>query len=356
MGLVRWFKSKQRQNGQKNETKILLNAVNENLVLVQNCIFDVNNTTDPDVYFPRFNQLLETLQYLADIENVIPFSPENPSDVLRRIEGQAEAESNKFLNRAFSVLQANINKAVSTTEKMQLISLHFDRILVYNECFFPSNLNLLATQRREIEASLSIIRDRCSTLTSKSAGYKRQSKIVSLFTKKWLAAAAEEFIVLDIETTGLDSRNDRIVEVSAIRYNKLVESEKFVTLVNPGTIIPIAATEIHHITNQMVIDAPFVEQVIPPLLSFLKSSVIVGHYVNFDISFIEVAARRMGFAPAWNYIDTISIAKKLIPGLPNYKLKTILDAIHVNQATYHRAEDDCRGCAEIILLGINSLL
>lgn len=186
--------------------------------------------------------------------------------------------------------------------------------------------------------------------------YDRKSKIVSLWSRKWLEIASEEFVVVDLETTGLDKYTDKIVEISAIRYRNCVEVEKFVTLVDPQRPIPLDATGVHHITNSMVRNAPTDRQAIPALLDFLGNSLLAGHNVNFDISFIEVAARLQGFDPQWNYIDSMSVAKRLIPGLPDYRQTTILNALNVKQNRYHRAEDDCRGCAEIILLGINSLL
>ena len=185
--------------------------------------------------------------------------------------------------------------------------------------------------------------------------YDKQSKIVSLYTKKWSDAADEDFVVIDIETTGLNKVYDRIVEVAAIRYVNGVEFGKFATLVNPQMPIPPDAQAIHGISNAMVRNSPTIEAVLPSLLRFLEGKLLCGHNVNFDIGFLEVCARRLGCSPIWNYIDTISVAKKLVPGLPNYKQKTILDALGYRQSQYHRAEADCRGCAHIMTLALNSL-
>lgn len=184
---------------------------------------------------------------------------------------------------------------------------------------------------------------------------EKKSKIVSIFTHKWLQATVNEFIVLDLETTGLDKAFDKIVEIAALRYINGAPVDKFVTLVNPQMPMPRAAQQVHRISDQAVRNSPTIEQVMPHLLTYLGSSILVGHNANFDIGFIEVWARRLGYDPCWNYIDTISVAKKMIPGLPNYKQQTVLDRIGYRQNTYHRAEDDCKGCAEILLIAINSL-
>ena len=183
---------------------------------------------------------------------------------------------------------------------------------------------------------------------------EKRSKIVSIFTKKWLDIAYQEYVVIDIETTGLYKEFDYIIEVAAIKYQDGVETDKLVSLINPQAKIPQDAIRVHGITNKHVSKAFTIQEFMPILLSYLGDSLLVAHNASFDIGFIEVWARRLGYNPVWNYVDTISIAKRLLPGLPNYKQQTILDAIGFAQKEYHRAEADCRGCAEIMNIGINS--
>ncbi len=182
---------------------------------------------------------------------------------------------------------------------------------------------------------------------------ERASKIVSVFTQKWYDIACESFVVVDIETTGLNKECDHIIELAALRYEGGVEQEKFTTLVKPPISIPYDSTVIHNITNAMVQNAPFISSVIPAFLDFVGESLLVGHNANFDISFIEIAAREAGFDPKWNYIDTISVAKRTHPGLINYKQQTVLRALNYSQPSAHRAEDDARGCAQIL---VNALI
>lgn len=185
--------------------------------------------------------------------------------------------------------------------------------------------------------------------------YGKSSKIVSLFKNKWRDICKKDFVVLDFETTGLSYATDRIIEIAAIRYVNCVETDKFVYLVNPLIPIPAEATEINNITDEMVADAQTERYLIPQLIEFLSDSLIVGHYANFDMRFLEVAAQRYGYNVSYHYIDTISVSKKIFPGLPNYKLTTIAENLGHDINGMHRAEEDVRVCAEIIKIALDSM-
>lgn len=185
--------------------------------------------------------------------------------------------------------------------------------------------------------------------------YEKNSKIVSLFNRKWYDRCSREFVVLDFETTGLDKAFDRIIEVAAIRFVDGEEKEKYVTLVKPPFEIPIESTAVNHITNGMVRSSPSEDVVIPELIKFIGDSLIVGHNVNFDVSFLEIAARRLGKEVSYNYIDTMSVSKKLFPNLENYKLGTVAQLLDIDTGKLHRAEADVYVCAEIIKTALNSL-
>jgi DNA polymerase III epsilon subunit family exonuclease len=192
-------------------------------------------------------------------------------------------------------------------------------------------------------------------LIHKRVSFEKASEIVNILDKKWCNCAFEEFVALDIETTGLYKGCEYILEVAAIRYRECEEVEKFVSLINPLVRIPYYVSQIHGITNKTVENSPTIDVVLPKLLEFIGSNIIVAHNASFDIGFIEVWARRLGYNPYWNYIDTVSVAKKVIPGLQNYKQPTILNAIGYAQNVYHRAEDDVRGCVEIIKYALGKI-
>lgn len=185
--------------------------------------------------------------------------------------------------------------------------------------------------------------------------YEKSSTIVSIFTDKWRDICKKDFVVLDFETTGLSCVDDRIIEIAAIRYVNGIETNKFVSLVNPLMSIPAEATQVNNITNHMVADAPPERYLIPKLIDFLGDSLIVGHNANFDVKFLEIAAQRYGYNVSYNYIDTISVSKKIFPGLPNYKLSTIAENLGRDINGMHRAEEDVRVCAEIIQIALDSM-
>ncbi len=178
---------------------------------------------------------------------------------------------------------------------------------------------------------------------------------VSFFQKEHHVEAQREFVVLDIETTGFSKYTDSIVEIAALKFIDCVEVDRFVTLVNPGRLIPKAVVAVHHITDSMVKDAPAISEVMPAFLQFVGDSLIVGHNTNFDVGFLDEAARKLGYAPDWRYVDTIPVAKRILPGLRNYKQATVLEAIGYKQQQFHRAEQDCRGCAQILLLAMDRI-
>lgn len=189
----------------------------------------------------------------------------------------------------------------------------------------------------------------------KNVSYDKRSKIVSIFTRKWYDVCQKDFVILDFETTGLDKVFDSIIEIAAIRFENGVEKEKYVTLVKPLLRIPPEATAVNHITNKMVKSSPKADVAIPKLIDFIGNSIVIGHNVNFDIGFLEIAAQRQGKIVQYNYIDTMSISKKLFPDLSDYKLGTIAKSLDFDTSSLHRAEADVYVCAEIMKIALDTL-
>lgn len=227
----------------------------------------------------------------------------------------------------------------------------------YFEKLLSDVLESESTSSTAIQFSKKEIDDLCYKYSHQFSDidYKKYSKIVNIFTNKWRNICKREFIVLDFETTGLDYMEDRIIEIAAIKYENGIETDKFIHLVNPLMPIPYAATRINHITDEMVADADTERYLIPQLIEFLSDSLLVGHNLNFDLHFLEAAAQRYGFTVEYNYIDTLSVSKKLFPDLLNYKLTTIAKNLGHNIIGMHRAEEDVRVCAEIIQIALDSL-
>ena len=106
------------------------------------------------------------------------------------------------------------------------------------------------------------------------------------------------FTVFDVETTGLSPRNDRMVELAALRIDRDGEETVFHTLIHPGRLIPACASRVHHITDEMVADAPHFPQIGHSFLKFISGSTLVAHNARFDLGFLQESLNRGGL-PLW---------------------------------------------------------
>lgn len=158
------------------------------------------------------------------------------------------------------------------------------------------------------------------------------------------------FAVIDLETTGGSPATCAITEVGAVRYRAGECLGTFQTLVNPGVPIPPMITVLTGITEAMVLPAPAIGEVLPPLLEFLGGAVIVGHNVRFDVSFLDAALAAHGYPPlAHTRVDTIGLARRLVRDeVPNLKLATLARHVRTSVQPSHRALDDARATAELL--------
>lgn len=158
------------------------------------------------------------------------------------------------------------------------------------------------------------------------------------------------FCVLDLETTGGSAASCDITEVGAARYLRGEELGSFQTLVDPGAPIPPFITVLTGITQAMVMQAPPIEAVLPSLLEFIGDAVVVGHNLRFDLSFLDTAARRLGYPPVSNRtLDTVALARRLIRSeVRNLKLSTLAAHFRSPVTPTHRALDDARATAYVL--------
>lgn len=159
----------------------------------------------------------------------------------------------------------------------------------------------------------------------------------------------DSFVAVDLETTGLSPYRDRIVEIGAI---KVIEGEierSFASLVNPGVSIPSRVIKIHGITNEMVRDAPKIEEVLPSFLEFIYDYPLVAHNAGFDIGFLKRSALSIDRTIENEVVDTLQICRRLFPELGNHKLSTVAEYLSVEGEDMHRALNDCFYVANIYL-------
>lgn len=161
-----------------------------------------------------------------------------------------------------------------------------------------------------------------------------------------------EFIVFDVETTGLSAVDgDRIIEIAAIKLKDLKPVATFHSLINPLRDIPASATNVNQITGDMLIGAPTSEEFLPGIIDFIGGGCVVGHNVKFDLNFVcyelSLNGRRMrDETPA---LDTLKMAKLLIPYLSNYKLSHIAGSLGITIGETHRALADTQLTADVLI-------
>jgi DNA polymerase-3 subunit epsilon len=160
------------------------------------------------------------------------------------------------------------------------------------------------------------------------------------------------FCVVDLETTGGSPIDDGITEVAAVKVRGGECLGTFATLVNPGTRIPTAITYLTGITQAMVLPAPRIEHVLPSFLDFAAGTVLVGHNVRFDRSFLDAALGRHGYSRLpQRTIDTCALSRRLFTDeVPNHKLGTLAERLRLPHRPTHRALDDVLATVDLLHL------
>lgn len=152
----------------------------------------------------------------------------------------------------------------------------------------------------------------------------------------------EPFICLDCETTGLDPRNDRLVEIAVVKFTFEEILESYETLLNPERPIPQETIDIHHITDEMVKDKPLCGQILAPLLKMIQGHIIVGHGIQLDIAFIQEEAKRNKIPCTLDknlFIDTLRMAR-LYGESPINSLERLRQHFNIAEEGAHRAMSD----------------
>lgn len=165
----------------------------------------------------------------------------------------------------------------------------------------------------------------------------------------------DDFVVFDIETTGLNSNQDRITEIGAVKVRNGQIIDRFSAFVNPGISIPSFIVKLTGITDDMVKDAPPIEQVMIEFMEFIQGCVLVAHNANFDVGFIKHNAKIMGEKVKNPYIDTLELCRQMFPELGRYKLNIVAKHLKIDLENHHRAVDDSMATAKIFIHCINVL-
>lgn len=165
----------------------------------------------------------------------------------------------------------------------------------------------------------------------------------------------DTYIVFDIETTGFSSIRDSIIEIGAVKVQDGRIVDRFSTFVNPKRPIPFEITNLTSITDEMVMDSPGIETILPQFLEFVGDGVLVAHNAGFDVGFIEQNCRNLGLDDHFIYVDTVALARVLLPTLSKYKLNIVAKALNISLENHHRAVDDAGATAEIFVKFVEML-
>ena len=183
------------------------------------------------------------------------------------------------------------------------------------------------------------------------------------------AESCRSFVVFDTETTGLYPWRDRIIEIGAVRFRDGEQTETFHMMVNPGMHIPEMVTQINHITDEMVADAPKISDAIPAFEGFVGSDTLVGHNIDFDLRFISAAGSKLPDKDRM-YIDTAELARQMVKGpdkvydeasgrwrndyssqyeVKGHNLRLMCEFYGIEHGELHRANEDALVTGKLLL-------
>ena len=158
----------------------------------------------------------------------------------------------------------------------------------------------------------------------------------------------EEYVAFDLETTGLSSVNDRIIEIGAVVMRGRDEIKRFQTFVDPERSLERRIVDLTGISDDMLRGAPKIEEVLPQFIEFVGDRVLVAHNADFDTGFIRAECERQGIPYTFTSADTLILSQNLMPQLGKFKLDIVANALSLPEFNHHRAADDAVICGMIM--------
>ena len=159
----------------------------------------------------------------------------------------------------------------------------------------------------------------------------------------------DTYVVFDVETTGLSAVHDVIIELGAVKVKDGKIIDKFSSFANPHRPLSKHIVELTHITDDMLKDAPEVDDVVADFLEFIEGTVLVAHNARFDMGFLQEAVKRIGKEPVKNpVLDTLELARMLFPEMRNHRLNTLSDKLGIKLEQHHRAIYDAEATGHVM--------
>jgi DNA polymerase-3 subunit alpha (Gram-positive type) len=159
----------------------------------------------------------------------------------------------------------------------------------------------------------------------------------------------DTYVVFDIETTGFSAINDRIIEIGAVKIQNGKEIDTFSEFVNPEIPIPFKIEQLTSINDDMVKDAPLIDEILPKFLEFSKDCILVAHNAEFDTGFIKAKAEERKLPYDFTVVDTMTLSRVLLTGLAKFTLDNICKHLNIRLEHHHRAIDDASATAKMFL-------
>ena len=169
-------------------------------------------------------------------------------------------------------------------------------------------------------------------------------------TVTWHRDPNQPYVVVDIETTGGNSAYHRITEVGMVKMVAGEVVDTYQTLINPNRRIPASITRLTGISEEMVADAPYFEEVAEAIAQFSEDAVFVAHNVNFDYGFIKQEFARLEQTFRRPKLCTVREMRKVFPGLPSYSLANLTRHFDISMERHHRALSDAKAAATLLNL------
>lgn len=159
------------------------------------------------------------------------------------------------------------------------------------------------------------------------------------------------FCAVDTETTGVKPETEHIIEIGAVKFTKDKILDSFSSLVNPKTKLNSFVKQLTGITDEMLLAAPDIKQIMPAFRLFCKDTIIVAHNAHFDLSFLNSESEREGLPPLGNMaVDTLRLSRTVLPENHGWKQTDLAFQFNINTGHAHRAFDDAKTCGELFKL------
>lgn len=169
-----------------------------------------------------------------------------------------------------------------------------------------------------------------SKLLSKKFSWNKWSTVTSL----------SDYVVLDLETTGLSAKKEKIIEIGMVKISEGVKIGEFSSLIAPQKRLSSRITKITGITDSDLAGAPVFSEIGSKVKDFIGDSLVIGHNIVFDLTFLEAAFFECGIRIGYTYLDTLDLARKVFPDFENHKLETMISKLNLSDGQSHRALDD----------------